>query len=72
MFEKIDVNGDDRHPLYTTLTELTDDSGHSGDIRWNFEKFLVGRDGTPVRRFSPLTEPDADELIDEIEKLLAS
>ena len=71
MFEKVDVNGDDRHPLYAALTQLADAEGHSGDIRWNFEKFLVGRDGTPVSRFSPLTEPDAEELVSAIEKLLA-
>ena len=71
IFEKIDVNGDDRHPLYATLTGLADDGGHSGDIRWNFEKFLIGRDGVPVARFSPLTEPDAEELVVAIEKQLA-
>ena len=71
MFEKIDVNGDGRHPLYSLLTQLADDSGHSGDIRWNFEKFLVDRDGVPVQRFSPLTEPESDELLSAIESLLA-
>jgi glutathione peroxidase len=71
MFEKVDVNGDDRHPLYAALTPLADADGHTGDIRWNFEKFLVGRDGVPVSRFSPLTEPDAGELVSAIEKLLA-
>jgi glutathione peroxidase len=72
MFEKIDVNGDGRHPLYAELTRLADDSGHDGDIRWNFEKFLVDRRGAPVRRFSPLVEPDADELVDAIEAQLAA
>jgi glutathione peroxidase len=71
LFEKIDVNGDDRHPLYDQLTRLADDGGHTGDIRWNFEKFLVGRDGVPVSRFSPLTEPGSEELTVAIEKLLA-
>ena len=71
LFEKIDVNGDDRHPLYETLTQLADDSGHTGDIRWNFEKFLVNRSGTPTARFSPLVEPESDELVVAIEKLLA-
>jgi len=71
MFEKIDVNGDDRHPLYAQLSELTDASGHTGDIRWNFEKFLVDRDGTPVTRLSPMAEPDSDEVITAIESLLA-
>ena len=71
MFEKIDVNGDDRHPLYAALTKLADDGGHSGDIRWNFEKFLIGRDGVPSNRFSPLVEPSSEELVVAIEKLLA-
>src|SRR5947209_722996 len=72
MFEKTDVNGDARHPLYATLTSLSDNSGHSGDIRWNFEKFLVDRTGEPVLRFSPLTEPESDELVGAIESLLAA
>jgi glutathione peroxidase len=71
LFEKVDVNGEDRHPLYATLTALADDSGHTGDIRWNFEKFLVNREGVPVSRFSPLVEPQSDELVVAIEKLLA-
>ena len=72
MFEKIEVNGEHRHPVYEQLTELTDDSGHSGDIRWNFEKFLVDRKGQPVYRFSPLVDPEADELLDKIEELLTN
>jgi glutathione peroxidase len=72
LFEKTDVNGDNRHPLYATLTQLADDTGHSGDIRWNFEKFLVDRTGVPVQRFSPLTEPESDGLLSAIEKLLAA
>ena len=51
MFEKIEVNGPGRHPIYAELTDVADAEGHSGDIRWNFEKFLVGRGrlGHPVR-----------------------
>ena len=71
LFEKGDVNGEQRQPLYATLTELADDSGHTGDIRWNFEKFLVNRAGEPVQRFSPLVDPESDDLIVAIEKLLA-
>ena len=71
LFEKIDVNGDDRHPLYATLTQLPDEKGQAGDITWNFEKFLVDRSGTPVRRFGPLVDPEADELVEAIESLLA-
>jgi glutathione peroxidase len=72
LFEKNDVNGDDRQPLYDVLTQLADDEGHSGDIRWNFEKFLVERRGEPVRRFGPLVEPEADELLEAIESLLTT
>jgi glutathione peroxidase len=70
MFEKIDVNGDDRHPIYSELTAVADGEGHSGDIRWNFEKFLVGRDGAVIARFSPMVEPEAPELIAAIEAAL--
>jgi len=70
LFEKNDVNGPDRQPLYDVLTPLADSEGNSGDIRWNFEKFLVDRNGEPVQRFSPLTEPESDELVEAIEKLL--
>jgi glutathione peroxidase len=70
MSEKIDVNGDDRHPLYSELTAVADGEGHDGDIRWNFEKFLVGRDGAVIARFSPMTDPEAPELIEAIEKAL--
>ncbi len=69
--EKIEVNGDERHPLYQQLTEAADGEGHTGDIRWNFEKFLIGRDGETIARFSPLVEPANDELVGSIEKALA-
>ncbi len=71
MTEKIEVNGDGRHPLYQELTKTADAEGVDGDIRWNFEKFLVGRDGNIVARFSPLVLPDAPEVVDSIEKALA-
>jgi len=69
--EKVDVNGESRHPLYQQLTETADGEGHSGDIRWNFEKFLVSRDGEVIARFSPMVEPGNDELVGSIEKALA-
>ncbi|MEP1124645.1 MAG: glutathione peroxidase [Ilumatobacter sp.] len=69
MMEKIDVNGDDRHPIYDALTEVADAEGHSGDIRWNFEKFLISPDGT-ITRFSPMTAPDDPALIASIEASL--
>ena len=72
LFEKNDVNGENRQPLYDVLTPLADAEGNSGDIRWNFEKFLVDRTGEPVLRFSPLVEPESDELLDAIENLLAA
>jgi glutathione peroxidase len=58
MTEKIEVNGADRHALYQMLTTTADAEGHSGDIRWNFEKFLVGKDGKVVARFGPMVAPD--------------
>ena len=67
LFEKIDVNGDDRHPIYAELTEAPDAEGKAGDITWNFEKFLVGTDGTVIGRFRPQVVPDADELVAAIE-----
>ncbi|MDG9707662.1 glutathione peroxidase [Streptomyces sp. DH10] len=71
MTEKVEVNGENRHPLYDRLTGFADAEGHSGDIRWNFEKFLIGRDGTVVARFSPQTEPESDEVVAAIEAQLA-
>ena len=68
--EKVDVNGDDRHALYAQLTPVADAEGTNGDIRWNFEKFLVGRDGNVIARFSPMVTPDAPELVSAIEAAL--
>jgi glutathione peroxidase len=67
MTEKLDVNGPERHPLYRTLTATTDRAGEAGDIQWNFEKFLVGPDGSVLARFRPMTTPDAPELVEAIE-----
>jgi len=67
MFEKIDVNGPERHPIYTELTATADADGEAGDIQWNFEKFLVGPNGSVLARFRPMTAPDAPELVDAIE-----
>ena len=69
--EKVEVNGENRHPLYDRLTGFADAEGHSGDIRWNFEKFLIGRDGKVVARFSPQTEPEAAEVVAAVESALA-
>ena len=70
MYEKIDVNGPDRHAIYDELTAVADADGHDGDIRWNFEKFLVGPDGS-ITRFSPMVAPDDPNLIAAIEALPA-
>jgi glutathione peroxidase len=72
MFEKIDVNGAGRHPLYTELTKTADAEGHDGDIRWNFEKFLVAPDGKIVARYSPVTKPDDRTVVNDIEANLPS
>jgi glutathione peroxidase len=69
MMEKIDVNGDDRHRIYETLTEVADAEGHSGDIRWNFEKFLITADGS-ITRFSPMVTPEDPALVAAIEASL--
>ncbi|HET6663643.1 MAG TPA: glutathione peroxidase [Acidimicrobiales bacterium] len=68
--EKVEVNGDGRHPLYEELTTTADAEGHAGDIRWNFEKFLLSPDGEVVARFSPQTQPEADEITSAIEAVL--
>jgi glutathione peroxidase len=67
MFEKIDVNGPDRHPLYDELTKTADGEGHDGDIRWNFEKFLISPTGEIVARYSPVVTPDDPTIIADIE-----
>lgn len=68
--EKIEVNGDDRHPLYDVLTATADAEGVDGDIRWNFEKFLVGRDGEVLARFAPQVEPEDPAIVSAIESAL--
>jgi glutathione peroxidase len=70
--EKIEVNGADRHPLYRRLVETPDERGRTGDIAWNFEKFLLDRDGRIVARFSPPTTPEDPPVISAIEDLLKS
>ncbi|MFG2128733.1 glutathione peroxidase [Streptomyces sp. NPDC048751] len=70
--EKVEVNGEGRHALYERLVGFADAEGHTGDIRWNFEKFLVGRDGRVVARFSPQTEPESAELVAAVEGQLAA
>ncbi|CAM5314291.1 Glutathione peroxidase OS=Tsukamurella paurometabola (strain ATCC 8368 / DSM / CCUG 35730 /CIP 100753 / JCM 10117 / KCTC 9821 / NBRC 16120 / NCIMB 702349/ NCTC 13040) OX=521096 GN=Tpau_3617 PE=3 SV=1 [Tsukamurella paurometabola] len=70
MTEKVEVNGEGRHALYERLVGVADGEGHSGDVRWNFEKFLIGRDGEVVARFAPQTEPESAELVVAVEKAI--
>ena len=70
IFGKVDVNGDDRHEVYASLVESTDAEGEAGDIRWNFEKFLIAPGGEVVGRFRPNTLPDAPEVVAAIEAVL--
>ncbi len=70
MTEKIEVNGEGRHPIYAELTTLTDEEGGSGDIGWNFAKFLIDAGGTPVARFSPGLVPEDENIARAIESLL--
>jgi Glutathione peroxidase len=71
LLEKTEVNGAGRHPLYAELTAVPDAAGESGDVQWNFEKFLIDADGTIVARFRPRTEPDDPGVIAAIERILA-
>jgi glutathione peroxidase len=71
MFSKISVKGDDKAPLYSFLTDPATDPEFAGDIRWNFEKFLVGRDGKVIARFGPPVAPDSKEVVDAVEAALA-
>ncbi len=70
LLAKTDVNGENRHPLYTELTKAVDSDGSAGDIQWNFEKFVISPDGEVVNRFRPRTEPDAPEVVGAIEAVL--
>jgi glutathione peroxidase len=72
MTEKIEVNGKGRHPLYRELVDVPDARGHTGDIRWNFEKFLIAPDGAVAARFAPQAEPESDEVVKAIEANLPS
>ena len=68
--EKLEVNGDARHPLYVELTATPDADGESGDIQWNFEKFLLSRDGEILARFRPRTDPHDPALVAALDKAL--
>ena len=70
--EKLDVNGRRRPALYEWLTETEDADGRAGEVDWNFEKFLVARDGTVAARFRPTVDPESDEVVAAIEAALAA
>ena len=70
LLEKTDVNGPAKHALYDQLQPVADAEGHTGDIRWNFEKFLVAPGGKIVGRFPPQTDPEDPTLIEAIEGVL--
>ncbi|MGW2181105.1 glutathione peroxidase [Streptomyces sp. NPDC001732] len=70
LLEKIEVNGEGRHPLYTELTALEDEDGQAGDVQWNFEKFLISPAGEPVARLRPRVDPEDPELVAAIEAQL--
>jgi len=70
LFDKIEVNGPHRHPLYAALAG--NESPFPGDIKWNFNKFLIGRDGKIVKRFESSAKPDSAELVQAVEAALAA
>lgn len=71
MFSKIEVNGDDAAPIYKYLTSKDVEPAGKGEISWNFEKFLIDREGNLVNRFAPRTRPDDNQLVKSIESELA-
>ena len=70
MTEKVEVNGEGRHELYRELVTTPNEEGEAGDITWNFEKFLIARDGAVIARFSPTVTPDDVRVIDAVVGLL--
>jgi glutathione peroxidase len=70
LLAKIDVNGADRHPLFAELTAFADGEGYTGDVRWNFEKWLISPDGEILARFAPPTEPEDPTVVAAIEATL--
>ncbi|WP_330278107.1 glutathione peroxidase [Lentzea sp. NBC_00516] len=70
LYEKIEVNGPGQHAVYQELTKHADADGTAGDVQWNFEKFLVSRDGQVLARFRPRTEPEDASITEAIEAAL--
>jgi glutathione peroxidase len=72
LMEKIEVNGEGRHPIYSELTATPDAEGQAGDITWNFEKFLVSPKGEIVARYRPQVEPEDPSVVSDIEAQLTA
>jgi len=72
MYSKVDVNGQKAAPLYKFLTSGKSGVKDTGPVKWNFEKFLIGRDGNVIARFRTGTQPDSQEVLDAIDKALAA
>jgi len=70
LMEKIHVKGAEQHPLYAALTG--EKGAFPGDVKWNFGKFLIGKDGKPIARFEPTTQPDSAEVVSAVEKALGN
>ncbi len=70
MMEKIHVKGAEQHPLYAALTG--EKGAFPGDVKWNFGKFLIGKDGKPIARFEPKAAPDSAEVVSAVEKALGN
>ena len=70
LFDKIDVNGANRNPLYVMLAGK--DAPFPGDIKWNFNKFLIGKDGKILERYDSKVTPDSEQLTKAIEAALAA
>ena len=70
LYEKIDVNGSNRHPIYEQLTAVADAEGEAGDVQWNFEKFLISPEAKTVQRFRPGVQPEDAVVIEAIEGVL--
>ena len=70
LFEKLEVNGENRHALYTELSGKADADGQAGDVQWNFEKFLISPEGEVLARFRPRTEPEDEAVVKAIEAAL--
>jgi glutathione peroxidase len=71
MTEKVEVNGEGRHPVYDELVQVADQDGGTGDIAWNFEKVLVDGSGAVVARFRPTVVPDDPRVTSAIEAVLS-